>query len=360
MKELFTGKPIEINERIPQRPLEGLSTFVVETLPTIVEGVRSKRITNSLLEVSARNLVEKLSIEKVNGLLAKNNGFESDSQLDLATIDLKFLETAMLHTGCQLPEQLSSLVEVFAQAADQPNIITYEELIFVNPRHDPRMFTMGHVGESEFSFYQGHNRIERVLEGTIAGVKCAFWELSKFDNVAFAVDELNRCAQSMDQVLGYTRSVGFDMPKEDFVHFRMFFNPTPLRSNHKGPSGLYTAAIPTVEIWLAGENLPVESLNFIRENLRYFPRKGRKEMIQAIESIPNGNTITAQIKRLGEPTELVESAQRLSGQLREFRGMHYKATKHQIPEAIRDNLKGSGGTDPGTFLRGRMKIRHII
>lgn len=368
MSELFTGRPIETAERIPQRPLEGFSTFVVEEMPILIEGIQSGEKNKEALTTAVEDNLLHLSDEKTAQLLSYANTSKTgiggiypyDQRLDLAAFDLKMAETAMIHLECEPNPQLTSMVDQFSLATQQPPIITYEELIYINPEKDPRTFTTGSVGESEFSFYQGHNKIERLLEQTIRGVEYAAFQLSEHENIDQAVIELNRGTSVIEGVIDYTRSIGLDMPKEHFAKFRGFFNPTSLRPELKGPSGLYTAAVPTIELLLAGENLPSESTSFIKDNIQYFPRKGRKDMTQAIGKVELGETITAQAKSLNNPEQLVNAISEMSEQIRKFRGMHYKAVRHQIPEAVAGEISGSGGaSDPGTFLRDRMKIRHI-
>lgn len=369
MRDLFTGKAIEAGERIPQRPLGEFSTFVVEQMPLLIEGIRARSDKRQVLTDAAQKQFVNLPEIKVNELLgyAYGKGFgiggkyPFDQRLDLAAFDLKVLETALLHLKCEVPEGLSELVERFADATDQLPSITYEDLIYINPEHDPRTFTIGEVGESEFSFYQGHNQIERYLETVIRGIECAAYQLQENQDGTRAARELIMGTQAFVAVIENTRKIGLNMSMEHFSYFRMFFSKTSLRPNLNGPSGLYTAAIPIIEILLAGENLPEEPITFVKNNLVYFPRKGRLEINKAVEKMQRGETITAFAQKMEEPPMLMDAIEGLSKKIREFRGMHYKGVKHQIPAAVSGELAGSGGAaNPGEFLRGRMKTKHII
>lgn len=357
MSNLFSGTAIEEWRREPIRPLGELSTFVVNYLPTLVSAAETDVGVRNDVLLTVIGVLEELDDETVTKLLHKSS---LDPNLSLACFDLKILETSLLYLKFDPLEKLTKLVEQFSKAAQQPFFITYEELVLINPNTDPRTFTPGFIGESEFSFYQGHFQIEQILNKVIDWIKKAATNLMIGDIEAAAMNIL-QASGAFAKILDYGKQVGFKMPREHFQYFRKFFIPSPLRAGVLvGPSGLLTAGIPVVEFLLSGENLPSELFTFAEKHLEYFPRKGRVEIVLAFQAADEGYTITSLAEKLGNPPRLIAAIEDLSAAIRHFRAEHYKSVQHQLPELIKGNELGTAGVyDPAQFLRDRMKIRHV-
>lgn len=335
------------------RPLGDVSNFVVQELPLKLEGINSGEITAKNLSQHIADLIAGLSDPLICKTLAE------PSPRDLAGLDLKMLETAIVHSGGKPPQELTVLVDIFAGKSSQPGGITYEEIILVNPPQDRRRFTRGEVGETERAFYEGHRLIEGHLDRAVIVLKNSIFALiaNGKDAIAKVSEALNRIREDLIVVIDKTHTIGTQNP-EHFGYFRKYLGGNPIRGT-KGPSGAFTAGIPTIELFFAGEKLPQDYIDYLNNNMMYFPRKGRMDLKIAMSFTEEGLTITALSDKLGNPEPLKQAIEELSHLIRAFRGVHYKTVKAQIPQAISGQIVGTGGEkNPGTFLRERMKIRH--
>lgn len=354
MKDVFSGsqEPGEA-KRITQRPLGLVSSYVVEDLPQELDYVRHNLTSPSKLSSRVGILVGSLSSPQIQAVLL------DPSKRDLAGLDLKMLEAALTHSEALIPGKLSELVNVFSEKSEQPTGLSYEEIILINPPDDRRTFTRGGVGETEAAFYEGHKSIEMYLDETIKNMRRDIYVLSHrgSDAVKDVAGNTAAIQQNLDEIIGTTHRIG-EQNKDHFAVFRQYFGSHPIRGT-KGPSGAFTAGVPTLEILLAGEKLPDEYMQYLRANRIYFPRDGRLKLDEARDFAKKGMTLSSLSQRLGNPSELTESINSLGALFRRFRGEHYKAVKNQVPEALSGSIAGSGGEqNPGEFLRDRMKIRH--
>lgn len=350
MTERF--KP-EIVKCVNTRPLGEVSNFVVQELPLRLEGISSGEIIAENLSQNAADLIAGLSSPLIYKTLAE------PSARDLAGLDLKMLETAIVHSGGQPPKELTVLVDIFAEKSEQPKGITYEEIVLVNPKQERRLFTRGEVRQTENAFYEGHRIIEGHLDRAVVVLKNSVFALiaNGKDGIVKVSKDLNRIREDLVVVIDKTHTIGTQNP-EHFGYFRKYLGGNPIRGT-KGPSGAFTAGIPTIELFFAGEKLPQDYIDYLNNNMMYFPRQGRMDLKIAMSFTEKGLTITALADKLGNPEPLKQAIEELSHLIRAFRGVHYKTVKAQIPQAISGQIVGTGGEEnPGTFLRGRMKIRH--
>lgn len=367
-RELFGAGNIEQEQRIPQRPLGEVSNFVVEELPHLLMEINSQRIAPDVLLQRVTSMLANLSESRVEELLSLSLGdtHESstepvfDQRLDQAALDLKMLEVALVSSQLPVPAVLTQLVDRFSEATNQLPMISYEDLIYINPESDPRTFTAGAIGKSEHDFYYGHLRIEHSLKKVIDQVKQAIHSLQQPQpEIHSVVLLLHSAAEVFRDIQRDLQAIGMSLPKDHFAEFRKFLTSHPLR-NLKGPSGAYTSAIPVLDMLLGGENLEPQYFNHLIDNSRYFPRLGRIEIAAAFEHIQKGETLASLSADLGDPADLVSVIQALSDQVKLFRTQHYRGVSHQIPEAVAGNLSGTGGEEnPGQFLRKRIKTKHL-
>lgn len=344
--------------RTLDRPLGHVSNFVVEQLPIALERLRASSFSMSGLELYVESLVSSLSAQTISGVLADSRA------RDVAGLDLKMLEAAIFHSKgdekAKPPHRLGELVDEFSAQSNQPPCMTYEEIVLINPTDDIRLFTRDNVGKTEEAFYRAHKKIESHLDTAIDTAREGIQELgSKGNSIADQVAKrLHLVALSLRALVEGTHNVGLQ-DSQHFLVFRKYFGSNTGRGT-KGPSGAFTAGVPTLELLIAGEKLPQEYMHYLDDNNIYFPRQGRRGLAEAREFVRQGMTLTALGESLGNPDDLVDSIQTLSGLIRRFRGEHYLTVRNQVPEAIVDKVAGSGGeAKPGIFLRGRMKIRHI-
>lgn len=350
-RELFSE--IEYDIRIPERPLGSVSNHVVEVMPSQLQNVREGGISNTEFTDRCQKIVEGMEVDPLN---------LRDSDLDVALLDLKMMEAAIVHSRGIAPGKLTNLVDQMSSLTNQPSGITYEEIVLINPQLDKRTFTNGRVGQIEADFYEGHRRIEvglvdsrEVLEQNITLLQTGTPQV-----ISEAAMNFREFERRLYTLVKTTEVIGMNMSKEGFAQFRQYLGTHPGRGT-KGPSGAFTPVVPVIELYLAGDRLPPEYFNYLKENEIYFPRRGRLNIASALSFVHSGQTVNAVSNQLGNPKELQESIEAIGAQVRKFRGNHYKAVRHQIPGAIAGNISGTGGEDdPGTFLRNRMKIKYSL
>ena len=336
------------------RPLGEVSNFVVSDLPSVLEGIREGRTSVESFSQTTARLVSSLRVALV--LYALQN----EQQRDLAGLDLKMLETAIVQSGGKPSVELSSLIDSFSAKSSQPPGITYEEIILVNPKQDRRLFTRGEAGQTENAFYQGHRIIEDHLGNAVVVFKNAISDLTIYGlkKVGKASRNLLEVQADLNSVIRGTHTIG-NQNRAHFTEFRKYLGGNPIRGT-KGPSGAFTAGIPAIELFLAGEKLPQDYIDYLNENMMYFPRQGRSDLKIGMSFAEKGFTLTALSDKLGNPELLRQAIDGFSKLIRIFRGEHYKTVGNQLPEALAGKVGGTGGEkDPGTFLRERMRIRHI-
>jgi hypothetical protein len=343
---LFTHKPV--------RPLAELSDYVMEQLPADLAGVRRQSLSLRRLEAKCLQLVRGLP----GGTLAA--ALADPRTADVAALDLKMLETAVVNSGGRVPTTLSKAVSVCAAETDQPAVLTYEDLIFINPQCDERVFSLGPVAKSESDFYQTHREIEKLLASAIEHANLARQELLSPDaSIQAVVSQVTRARSDIDEAAVYVERVGREMNPDHFTVFRSYLVGNSHRGL-KGPSGAFTAGIPTMDLLIGGENLDSSCHQYLSSNLPYFPRDGRVGIKTAQEIVARGESLNHLCEVRGNPQELRSALDALVKSVRRFRGHHYTAVRRQIPSALSGTLAGTGGEgDVDGFLKGRIATRHL-
>ena len=117
--------------------------------------------------------------------------------------------------------------------------------------------------------------------------------------------------------------------------------------------------VPVLDFLLGGFPIFAEYPK-LEEEIGYYPRAGQKDIQLARAKAQTGQSLIDLSRALGNPSELYQPLQSMSGAIREFRGQHMKVVRHQVPEALANNTAGTGGEDDaGSFLRKRLRIHHI-
>lgn len=344
-----------INQRIPERPLGPVSTYVVMTMPHDLAEVREGRLAASSLAVKADILLGGITEKTLDTTL------HNPKKRDLATLDLTILEAGIVHSGAEPSEKLTMLVDTFSTRAERPPVVTYEDLIFTNPLGtDPRTYTSGSVGRSERDFYLTHLLIEDVMTEVNDNVKDTINQLDQqgISALAKAQERLSRIATRFQDTLEPMHQVGTAMPKAHFDEFRIYFQPHPTREL-KGASGAFSASIPTFDLLLGGEMIEPEHLQYLKDNEQYFPRGGYKDILDGIAAADQGLTLNALQQRFGVP-ELTAPLTHMDKILRQLRGKHLGAVARQTPQVYNGGQAGTAGeTDAAGFLQRRQRTSHI-
>lgn len=333
--------------RVAKRPLGRVSDFVVYDLPSRLALIREGKSVNELSKT-----VEEMT---------PNTRFLrtlSASDKDLALLDLKMAMFGIIHSGGEPGQKLIEAVKKLAYECDQPESITYEEIIMVNPADDPRLFTNGEVGQAEYDFYHTHRLIEPILENALVYAQRARESL-KINQDLGAAAFVSISADSIILANQFVEAVGQQMNPDDFAVFRKYLG-SDQKTGLPGPSGAYTFRVPLLDLMLAGEQFPEKYGNSIAKNgnLRFFPREGRDKLKIEIESSLSGKgeSLVALNKKL-RFSHATPQLEKMRTALIDFRGRHYRGVVKQLPGAVGDpNAKGtSGENDLGGFLRERVK-----
>lgn len=352
MNNLFEkGRRIEEEKRFTERPFEGFSTYVVEKMPQVLSRIRNGEATVDELVNAGEGLAPDFRMRVITDPTLR----------DLASLDAKMLEAAIVHSGGTPKKRLARLVDDLSRASHMKPGVTYEDLIFINPlTSDPRLFTTGEDGRAERDFYLGHRLLETPLGEVVKKCKDAAAVLGAQGHrgIVKAGNLLQEAQQIFTPVTTYTHHIGKDMGKDNFKTFRQYLGGNPQRGV-VGPSGKFTAGIPTLDFLLGGFPIFAEYPN-LEEELGYYPRAGQRDIQYARALAQTRQSIVDVSREFGNPDEIYKPLQDMSAAIREFRGMHMKAVRHQVPEALANSATGTGGEqDPGTFLRGRMRIHHV-
>mgnify|MGYP003393498839 CR=1 FL=1 len=317
-----------------KRPLGVVSDFVVERLPRELHSPAFADIVTSLM--------------RGKSLICRKALMDAETRA-LASLDLKMIEAAMVHSGIAVPPSLAGLVDAFS--VSRVRAITYEEIVLVNPHEDLRTFTTGEVGETEAAFYNMHRTIETQLVYAISSMHSAIAELRNGDAPASA-HALEHVVAQANGLPGMVHALGLMTPGH-FPTFRRYLMSHPTRNLH-GPSGAFSAGIPTLEILFRGNELPEKYIQHLKTNWEYLPLRGHDALTNAIRS--KDRSLMALWRERGEDRLLKPAIDALGEIFNTFRRAHYNAVGRQLPEALKDETPGTAGeVKPGEFLRDRME-----
>lgn len=335
-----------------QRPLGKLSDYVMETLP--------KRLETPSYELvrDCEKLLDPLEPFDIQRLKYENLPTRS-----LASLDAKMLEIGIIQSGFTPPEELTELVGRLS--GDAPPVITYDELLLLNPVDDFRTFTRGDVRETEAKFYLEQRFVEECLEHVIMKMRVAIEFLNPettldYDtNVERALRALAGIEGDLTPAIAAMKGLGY-LTKGHFGVFRKYVSVHPVR-NLKGPSGAFTARIPILELLLHGEELQPNYMTYFEENQKYFPQQGQVEIMEAFEQAQSGNTLTSLCYKNERAGCITERINIIGEFLNEFRTMHYQSVARQVPDILKGAAPGTGGeANSGEFLRNRKKATRFV
>ncbi len=317
------------------RPLGTISDFVVDELPSYLESRASE------LAPVIESLINGLDDVKIFSALI---GGESD----IALLDIKMLEAALVHSDISVPANLSELIDRLCQV-EIPGL-TYEEIVLANPVEDMRCFTSGGTGETERKFYKYHQEIEIALEGVLSKLIAILRGESPSD--PSTVREIETLLSS---VVGLVRDTA-RVQREHFTLFRKYLGVHPVRKT-KGPSGAFSSKMAALELYFRGKYVDKERVSYVRGNWCYFPKRDRELLGKAVLYCVKGEGVTPSGN--GMPVPCKAPIDMLYVILDEFftafRATHYAAVKKQIPEALVGGVAGTGGeSDVEGFLKRRM------
>lgn len=208
-----------------------------------------------------------------------------------------------------------------AEAASRigvPATMTYEDLIFVNTletgayvlSEDPT------VAIQEALFYASHKSIEDTLGETIEAIRCSEFEIAAA-SLQNAGKKFGGLYRQLDPVA--------------FAEFRPYFRGI---NGYPGPSGLFTAAIPIIDLLShGGSNIAEdERTRLIKDTDRGLYPSHQSGLLR--------NLLVDECPQVAMPDEVRTVVKSL---LNRFRNVHTGSVRRFVPEALDAGAEGSGG-----------------
>jgi hypothetical protein len=330
------------------RPLGSLSNFVVRELPAVVGGVKKNGQGNVLSQLAEdlTDNVQEFNIPALDG-----------QDLSIARLDAIFLEQAIAHSGGKPGPSLSSLVTELIDRSGRMPGLTYEDLIFTNPREDLRLFHDGEVGESEKQFYLGHMQIEDHLltaidmlfkaQATLSGNKDSAHDVKS--RLEAAANKISAAAGEMDFFIN-------KMPREHFIEIARFHDPHDFREGARGAGGQFSASFPIIDLLVSGKRVPEKIRNNWQSTLEFMPQIHADNVLRALDLAATDKSILDLVEK---STSVAGPLSKIDTGLRGFRARHYRAVISHLPEVSQGEegmMSGDEATDD--FLKQRIAIKH--
>lgn len=217
-----------------------------------------------------------------------------------------------------------------AAEMNAPATMTYEDLIFVNPL-EPAPYVLSEnpeVAAHEALFYSSHRSIEDTLAETIVAIQG-----EEFDIVIASLREAGQKFGSLYRQL----------EPSAFAVFRPYFRGI---NGFPGPSGLFTAVIPIIDLLSHGGSNISED-----------------ERIRLIKDVDRGlypshqSGLLKDLLVIEDPQVEMPSDVRLSVEalLNRFRNVHGKSVEKFVPQALHAGAEGSGGVaDVAGYLASKI------
>lgn len=126
-----------------------------------------------------------------------------------------------------------------------------------------------------------------------------------------------------------------------FNDFRVFYasKTCPFKGKLAGPSGLYSAKVPTLDLLMAGEHLPAHLREFVLTHGEYYPQSDAAKSFDG----RRGASVLDAIHHLGDPEQLATDYAHLQQALAGFRRAHSRAVVAFLPEVVQAKQAGTGG-----------------
>jgi hypothetical protein len=211
-----------------------------------------------------------------------------------------------------------------------PATLTYEDLIFVNPleagayvlSEDPT------VAAQEALFYTSHKSIEETLGETIEAIRFSEFEIA------------TASLQSAGKKFG---GLYRQLDPAAFAKFRPYFRGI---NGYPGPSGLFTAAMPIIDLLShGGSNITDEErTRLIEDTDRGLYPSHQSDLLRSL--------LVDECPQVDMPDEVRTSVKSL---LNIFRKVHIGSVFRFVPEALNAGAEGSGGVaDVAGYLDSKM------
>lgn len=266
------------------------------------------------------------------------NVFEIDPDL-VDPVESRKAVLAMQATGFHVLgdgrfEQANDRLICLAQKIGKPATMTYEDVIFLNNTTGEapvRVISESHdVAEQEAEFYQKHRVIENRL---FTAVDILMQNYVYHSHMTYRGRAELTAQMMIEEATDIVRSLYQSLSKEQFVQFRPFFVGL---NGYPGPSGLYSASLPILDLLVhGGINIDFEEREKMHDNLEQGLYPSFKNGTLLLETLLNADKPQLDIFPKEKDT--------LLKRMRAFRQTHRESVKKLVPEAMDGTADGSGG-----------------
>ncbi len=241
-------------------------------------------------------------------------------------------------------EEANARLMALAKSLDEPATMTYEDVVIRNASCSDfagMLYVLSddpHIAAQEAEFYKSHKDIEISLGRAVSAlffmnenrhlygrgfVRCGIF------GGGLGTDEVT-APESLTYVNNKVRGLYRDLDPQSFNSFRPYFVGL---NGYPGPSGLYSAAIPVLDLLVhGGINIRPEEREQIRKNLEQGLYPYPAYMLEEL---------------LGQENPMLDMPDKnraeLTNELNAFRRIHRSSVKKFVPGAENGTADGSGG-----------------
>jgi len=270
---------------------------------TMASDLLWQKITEDITKTERADLLKE-ALETVRANAAFNN---------VAMLDTKMLYVMASKASLNdLADEIRSVILDGLKFMQKPAIaqLKYEDIILNNPKDAMRTFT-GRV--SEASFYRGNQILEGQLNGIIDALRLA--------NQTGDLDFIYTACAGVMEASNTMTTIQSEMNPSDYASFRPYFDANPI-TGEKGPSGLFSAKIPHIEILLNGW-ANYSGRDYLVENVAYFPQR---DMLNLRKSLNDGVNLT---ERFAGEASVQRQLRGVNDWLNKFQEKHRKSLRRQ-------------------------------
>lgn len=327
-----------------KRPLNGLSDYVTEDLPSHL-GRGDTLLIQRQTDSTSRLALAQLETGELN---------LSDRRL--AHLDVHLLRAGLKARAIAIPESLKTLVGAVNERSTLPNGLTYQDLVFSNPLEtDPRRLFEGSVGDSEQLFYEVHRSIEaraaQVILKTNALIDYSMEGSLKPGEMTAGIENI---LPDLDFILQEMDRLFINLSYKDFRTFRSYLSGG--NDTIPGPSAKFSPGMFTIDALSLGDYPSKRStLEHKYKEKDVFPDTdvdkdgfaGQKDMEKALNRISlHGLSVHF------NPQEAA-AFKKLTQKLEEFRKIHLR----MVGRFLKDILRGTAGEEILPYLK---EIRDVF
>jgi len=318
----FNDDCLEQFKRIQSRPLMELSDYVVDELPSELSELRKYRHSGNTknFEESVEGKLSSLVERGIEDVLENLNEIDKG----IAILDLRMLQSAVYNSGGNLSFLVKDFYKKLSDITDNPNILTYEDMVVNNPTKDIRTFTKGNMGYFEALFYIKTMQIEDYFAEAADFIFDAGFLLE--DKVIIDTHSLlKRASKSIDKITEVMKQLK-GMNPDYFLTFRDYWKATD--PNLMGVSAYFSHGVKRTDLLFAGKKLGTGFFESLEKELSEGYYANQISLSEAIKSANDKisfiDLIEGQESINGDTKNLYKLTLEFAKSMQEFRKEHVK------------------------------------